>query len=130
MLRLPPNVRVFVAAAPADMRRQIDGLATLVREGMQRSPESGDLYLFRNRRGDMIKLLFFDPQGYCLLVKRMERGVFAIADVQPDAGTLEVSATELMELLSGLVVRARVAAPSRNFDLKSSAKWRSCKRQS
>ena len=109
MLKLPPNVRVFVAAAPADMRRQIDGLAILVREGMQRRPESGDLYLFRNRRGDMIKLLFFDPQGYCLLVKRMQRGVFGIANVQPDAGTLEVSAAELMELLSGLVVNARPA---------------------
>ena len=63
MLRLPANVRIYLAMEPCDMRRQFNGLAALVRSGMERDPDSGDLYIFRNRRGDMVKALFRDQHG-------------------------------------------------------------------
>lgn len=76
MLRLPAKTRVYISVAPIDMRRSFDGLAAAVRERMTLEPESGDLYVFSNRRGHLLKILFFDGQGFCLLCKRMEKGVF------------------------------------------------------
>jgi transposase len=102
MLRLPSEVKIFFALEPCDMRRQMDGLAALVRSGMQRDPESGDLYVFRNRRGDMLKALFFDRHGYCMLVKRLARGTFRVEFAGAPASTVEISADELALLLSEL----------------------------
>jgi transposase len=104
MLKLPTHVRVFLATAPCDMRRQFDGLASLVRAGMDRDPKSGDLYVFRNKRGDMLKALFVDAHGYCLLAKRLERGVFHVIldPAQQMRGAVEVSAAELAQLLTQL----------------------------
>lgn len=59
MLNLPSNVRVFISMLPCDFRKQIDGLSALVRENLLREPRSGDMYVFRNRRRDMLKVLFF-----------------------------------------------------------------------
>lgn len=84
------------------MRRQMDGLAALVRSGMERDPESGDLYIFRNRRGDMLKALFFDRHGYCLLAKRLEKGSFRVEVGTSPTQTLELNAAELAMLLSEL----------------------------
>jgi transposase len=106
MLKLPTSVRVFVATAPCDMRRQFDGLAALVRSGMNRDPKSGDLYVFRNRRGDLLKAIFFDRQGFCMLAKRLERGSFRVVldQAQLMQGEVEVSAAELAQLLSELTL--------------------------
>jgi transposase len=106
MLRLPASVRIFVATSPCDMRRQFDGLAALVQSGMDRDPKSGDLYVFRNRRGDLLKALFFDRQGYCMLAKRLERGSFRIVldQAQLMQSEVEVSAAELAQLLSELTL--------------------------
>ncbi len=94
-------VRVFAYAGPCDMRKQMDGLSTIVREQLTRDPECGDLYLFRNRRGDLIKILFYDHGGYCLLSKRLSKGTFrmrlAVAD---DAVAGEVTQAELSRLLT------------------------------
>jgi transposase len=107
MLRLPAEVKIFFALEACDMRRQIDGLAACVRSGMQRDPESGDLYLFRNRRGDMLKAIFFDHHGYCMLVKRLSRGTFRIRLSDASTGDVEMDAQELATLLSELTfVRA------------------------
>jgi transposase len=97
MLKLPSSVRVFVATEPCDMRRQFDGLAALVRSGMGRDARSGDLYVFRNKRGDLLKALFFDRQGFCMLAKRLDRGRFhvVIDAVQQARGEVEVSGAEL-----------------------------------
>jgi len=102
MLKLPSTVRVYLATAPCDMRKQFDGLATLVREGMGHNPKSGDLYVFRNRRGDMLKALFFDQQGYCLLAKRLCRGTFRVSleGMLGEMPTVQMSASELGQLLS------------------------------
>ncbi len=86
------------------MRKQFDGLAALVRSGLGRDPQSGDLYLFRNRRGDMLKAVFFDQQGYCILAKRLCRGTFRVVlDEASASGTdVEMTATELGRLMAEL----------------------------
>lgn len=95
------EVRVFAYAGPCDMRKQIDGLSAMVRKHLGRDPEGGDVYLFRNRRGDMVKILFFDHGGHCLLCKRLAKGTFrvrfAIAD---DAVAAEITQAELGQLLT------------------------------
>ena len=92
MMPLPASVRVHVASQPCDFRKQIDGLAGMVREGLGRDPQRGDLFVFRNRRGDMLKILFFDPQGYCLFLKRLKCGVFRL-DCDPSDSTSYVVAS-------------------------------------
>jgi transposase len=93
MLSLPSAVKIYVSVSPCDMRKQMDGLAVLVQEGMKREPRSGDMYVFRNRRGDMMKVLFFDQQGFCLLSKRLDKGTFKLST--NSSGTLQLSSDEL-----------------------------------
>ncbi len=100
MLMVPPSVRVFLATAPCDMRRSFDGLAALVQEQLGENPFAGGLFLFRNRRGDRIKALYWDGQGYCLFYKRMERGTFVFP--KPQAGKVLISAQQLTLLLDGV----------------------------
>lgn len=110
MLRLPAEVRIFFANEPCDMRRQMDGLAALVRTGMQRDPESGDLFIFRNRRGDMLKALFADRHGFCMLVKRLSKGSFRVDIDGSTSDGVELSAEELARLLSELSLSRRKPA--------------------
>jgi len=111
VLKLPAEVRVYMALEPCDMRRQIDGLAALVRSAIERDPESGDLYLFTNRRGDLLKALFCDRHGYCMLVKRLSRGRFRVRVADQVSGHVEMDANELALLLSELsFVRERADA--------------------
>jgi transposase len=84
------------------MRRQLDGLASLVRAGMERDPENGDLYIFCNRRSDLLKALFVDRHGYCMLVKRLSRGRFRVRVADQHSGHVEMEAKELATLLSEL----------------------------
>ena len=102
MLKLPADVRVHLALEPCDMRKQFDGLAALVLSSLGERAESGDLYIFCNRRGDMVKALFHDRHGYCLLAKRLEKGSFRIDVGGASAGGVEISAAELGLLLSEL----------------------------
>ena len=95
------KARVFYYAQPCDMRKQMDGLSTLVRSELERNPQDGDLYLFRNRRKDMIKILFYDQGGYCLLAKRLDKGTFSIElDAEEGVAHIELGANELAALLS------------------------------
>ena len=101
-MSLPPSVRIFVCLHPADMRRSVDGLAAMVEQVVARDPLSGHLFVFRNRRGDRVKILYWDRDGYALWYKRLERGVFRFP--QRDGGALEVSPVDLMLLLEGIDV--------------------------
>ena len=101
MLMLPPSVRIFLGSEPADMRRGFDGLAFLVKDFLKEDPRSGHLFVFRNRRGDRVKILYWDRSGYCLFYKRLEEGRFQFPRPQAD-GRAEVEASELLLLLEGI----------------------------
>jgi transposase len=76
MIALPVGTRVWLAAGRTDMRKGFDGLAALVQQVLLADPFCGHLFVFRNRRGDLIKVLWFDGQGLCLFAKRLEKGRF------------------------------------------------------
>jgi transposase len=106
-------VRVLIATRPVDFRKGIEGLASVVREGVGCDPWSGVVYVFRSRRSDRLKLLLWDGSGVVLLAKRLEQGSFrwpAIGD-----GVMRLSASQLSALLEGLdwarVRPVRVHAP-------------------
>jgi transposase len=101
-LRLP--VRVFLCLAPTDMRKSFDGLAALVQSTMAADPLAGDLFVFKGKRGDRIKLLYFDGDGYALWYKRLEQGTFVFpsaAATQGQAG-YSIRAADLVMLLDGV----------------------------
>ena len=97
---IPSGTRVWLAAGATDMRRGFDGLAAIVRERLGADPFSGHLFLFRGRRGDLVKMLWWDGDGLCLLAKRLERGRF----IWPQAtdGAIHLSAAQLSMLLEGI----------------------------
>ena len=76
MLSLLPNTRVYLATEAVDMRRSFDGLSALVLDVLSEDPLSGHLFVFSNRVGDKIKILYYDGQGLCLWYKRLEKGRF------------------------------------------------------
>jgi transposase len=103
MLTLPPSVRVYVAAEPTDLRKSFDGLSALVAERFGRNPLCGNLFVFRNRRGDQIRILFWDRTGYVLVGKKLARGRFHLArELPPGAQHVEVEAAELALMLEGI----------------------------
>jgi transposase len=93
-------VRVLVATRPVDFRKGAEGLAALVRETMGADPFSGAVYVFRAKRADRVKLVFWDGTGVCLFAKRLEDGQFRWPKVQD--GVLRLSAAQLSALLEGL----------------------------
>lgn len=100
MIAFPSGVRVWLATGHTDMRRGFPSLALLVQETMRRDPHAGDLYVFRGRRSDLIKVIWHDGQGACLFTKRLEHGRF----LWPSAtdGVVAISAAQLSYLLEGI----------------------------
>ena len=78
MLSVPPSVKVFLYSQAADLRRGYDGLAAIVKDAMDEDPLSGSLFVFVNKRGNRIKLLYWDRDGYAIWYKRLEKGMFPI----------------------------------------------------
>lgn len=97
---LPPSVRIFVAAAPTDMRRSFDRLAAMVTEILKENPLSGHLFVFRGRRGDRVKILYWERGGFAIWYKRLEEGTFKFPE--RDAASFEIEAAELALLLEGI----------------------------
>jgi transposase len=93
-------VRVMVATKPVDFRKGAEGLAALVREMMAADPFSGAVYVFRAKRADRIKLVFWDGTGLCLFAKRLEDGIFRWPKIEN--GVMKLSAAQLSALLEGL----------------------------
>lgn len=109
------RVRVFVCLEPMDMRRSFDGLAAAVEHVLQRDPLSGHLFVFRGRRGDRVKVLYWDGDGYALWYKRLEAGTVRFP--QGEGSGVEVTAAELACILEGLDLtqarrRTRYAGPA------------------
>jgi transposase len=101
MLTLPPSTRVFVSTKHADMRRGFDGLFALVRDFLGEDPLSGHLFVFRNRAGDRLKILWWDRDGLAIWYKRLEEGTFRFPPAG-DATRLEMTATDLQLVLQGI----------------------------
>jgi transposase len=100
MIGLPANTRVWLAAGYTDMRRGFDGLAAMVQTALAENPFSGHLFIFRGRRGDIVKVLWFDGQGLCLFAKRLERGRFVWP--QASSGAVSLTPAQLSMLLEGI----------------------------
>lgn len=102
MLSFAPNVRIFLHARPTDMRKSFDGLCGLVRSVLKADPLDGSLFLFVNRRGDRLKAMWWDRDGLALFYKRLEAGTFEMLRPEGEAETIEIDATQLALLLSGV----------------------------
>jgi transposase len=100
MIGLPAGTRIWIVAGVTDMRRGFVGLSGMVQTALQENAFSGQVYIFRGRRGDLIKVLWFDGDGLCLLAKRLERGRF----IWPQAtnGTVSLTPAQLAMLLEGI----------------------------
>jgi transposase len=100
VLNLPPTVRIYLCSVPTDMRRSFDSLAAQAHDVLHQDPLSGHLFVFRNRPGDRMKILFWDRTGYWILYKRLEEGVFHFPENAGDHA--EIAATDLLLILEGL----------------------------
>jgi len=107
VLSLPASVRIFLCLEIADMRRGFDGLAAMVTELLKDDPLSGHMFVFRNRRRDRVKILYWDRDGYALWYKRLEKGTFKFPSVTSSRSQrVEVKASDLMMLLDGVDLRS------------------------
>jgi transposase len=100
MIPIPAGVRVWLATGHTDMRKGFDGLALIVQETLKRDPHSGHLFVFRGRRGDLVKCLWSDGQGLCLFAKRLEQGRFLWPSTVD--GAVTISPAQLGYLLEGI----------------------------
>jgi transposase len=102
VLTLPPSTRVYVATTPTDMRRSFDGLMGLVCDFLGGDPLSGHLFVFRNRTGDRLKVLWWDRDGLAIFYKRLEEGTFAFPPATGDVPQVEMTAADLQLVLQGI----------------------------
>jgi len=105
MLSLYPGVRIFISTEPVDLRKGFDGLSAIVEHEWSADPFSGDLFVFSNRRRTLLKLLYWDTDGYAIWYKRLERGTFRIP-AATEEGRIELTAAKLAMLLEGIDFRA------------------------
>jgi transposase len=112
MIGLPAGTRVWIAAGSTDMRRGFDGLAAIVQNTLDLNPFSGHVFVFRGRRGDRVKLLWWSGDGLCLLAKRLEQGRFVWPTA--DSGSVCLTQAQLSMLLEGIDWRRplRTAPPT------------------
>src|SRR5712692_10419773 len=97
MIGLPANTRIWIAAGVTDLRRGFTGLSALVETKLEQKPFSGHVFVFRGRRGDLIKMLWYDGDGLCLFAKRLERGRFVWP--QATSGTVSLTRAQLSRTL-------------------------------
>ena len=110
MISLPSGTQVWVAAGVTDMRKGFDTLCALVQTALEENPFSGHVFVFRGRRGDLIKLLWWSGDGLCLFAKKLERGRFLWP--QATSGTVALTPAQLSMLLEGIDWRR----PVRSYD--------------
>ena len=103
VIDLPVGTKIWIAAGVTDLRRGFDGLSAQVQNVLHEQPFSGHVFVFRGRRGDIVKLLWWDGDGLCLFAKRLERGRFIWPKVE--TGTVRLSRAQLSMLLEGIDCR-------------------------
>lgn len=117
MLTLPAMMRVFVAARPVDLRKGFDGLAACVRSSFRQDPLSGHLFVFLNRRMDRAKLLLWEPSGFWVFYKRLEKGRFRLPVPLAEGGSqVQVEPAELALMLEGLDLKGARRRPRWHAD--------------
>lgn len=111
MIALPTGTQIWIAAGLTDLRRGFTGLSAIVQVKLEQDPFAGHVFVFRGRRGDLIKVLWWDGDGLCLFAKRLERGRFIWP--QAESGTVALTRAQLSMLLEGIDWRrpARTSAP-------------------
>src|ERR1700750_640302 len=97
---IPANTRIWIVAGMTDLRRGFVGLSAMGQTALEENPFSGQVFVFRGRRGDLIRLLWFDGDGLCLLAKRLERGRFVWP--KAESGTVALTRAQLSMLLGGI----------------------------
>ena len=100
MIAPAAGARIWIAAGVTDMRRGFTGLSAQVQTALEQEPLSGHVFIFRGRRGDLVKLLWFDGDGLCLFAKRLERGRFIWP--KAESGTVSLTRAQLSMLLEGI----------------------------
>ena len=100
MVLIPASIRIFLAREPADMRRSFTGLCGLIRDQLGADPLSGHLYCFRNKRGDKLKMIYFDRTGLAIWYKCLEQGRFHWPECS--SASVELNAAEVAFLLEGV----------------------------
>ena len=108
------DVNVYVVPGVVDMRKAIDGLSVVVEEELEKDPFSGHLFCFCNRRRDLVKILYWDRNGFCLWQKRLERGRFEWPKSEEEVLSLE--ARQLMWLLEGISINQHNAHESYRYE--------------
>lgn len=107
MLPSLPELKVFLAVGVTDMRKSINGLSILVADQMDLDPFTGHLFAFCNRKRDIIKILYWDRNGFCLWYKRLEKDRFAWPESQEEV--IDLDGRQLGWLLDGLSLEQRAA---------------------
>jgi transposase len=102
MLSFPPGLQVFMAVEPVDMRKSFDGLSAAVQAVFDRNVLDGHLFLFLNRRRDLVKCLWWDRDGLAIFSKRLEAGSYEVPRHDPATQQLRLDATQLALLLGGV----------------------------
>lgn len=100
MMEPPANTRIWLVAGVTDMRRGFTGLSAMVQITLHENPFSGHVFIFRGRRGDLVKLLWYEDSGLCLFAKRLERGRFLWP--KAESGTVMLTRAQLSMLLEGI----------------------------
>lgn len=100
MITLPAGTQVWIAAGVTDLRRGFTGLSAAVQTRLEQDPFGGQVFVFRGRRGDLIKVLWWDGDGLCLFAKRLERGRFVWP--KAESGTVSLTRAQLSMLLEGI----------------------------
>jgi transposase len=100
-----PQVRIYLYAKDVDMRKSFDGLHAIIQAEFQKDIRLGDVFLFLNRRLDRLKLIGWDGDGLAIFYKRLERGTFQRPLIKPDSAHVELDATELTLLLTGIELK-------------------------
>lgn len=117
MLTISNIAHIYLCMPPTDMRNGADGLSGLVRSSMGQDPLTGDLFVFRNRRGNRLKVLYWDRDGFAIWSKHLQQGTFRVPVTGVDGSSVEIDAATLTMILAGIDLRT--VRRFKRFSIKS-----------